>query len=272
YLAYAHIDNPHTDPTTYHHQLTHTYAQETGLTHPTLPWHALRTPIADLATTLAHTTGALGKIAIDVQTLNRTEIAELTEPTTTGRGTSSAMPHKRNPVLSTLIRSAALQIPALTTTLTQCLLTEDERSAGTWHAEWHLLRETLRLTGGAAHTAAELTEGLQPHPHRMRTNLDLTAGQIVSEHLTAHLTPHLGKTTAKNLLTHASTTAHHTGRPLPHVLADHPQITEHLTPDQLTHLCDPTTYTGAAPTLVDHALDERRPAGPAPTDPPHDRP
>src|SRR6266702_1042510 len=121
-------------------------------------WHVLRTAIADLAAALGFTAGALGKIAIDVQTLVRTEVGEVAEPAVAGRGSSSAMPHKRNPVLATLVRSAALQVPVIAAGLTQCLVSEDERSAGAWHAEWQLLRECLRLTGGAAHTAVELTE------------------------------------------------------------------------------------------------------------------
>ncbi len=124
-----------------------------------------------------------------MQVLARTEIAEAAEPAVAGRGSSSAMPHKRNPVLSTLIRSAAVQVPPLTTALTQCLVTEDERSAGVWHAEWLMLREALRLTGGAARTAAELAEGLTPDPARMLHNLRLTGSQVVSERLAARLAP-----------------------------------------------------------------------------------
>ncbi len=99
------------------------------------------------------------------------------------------MPHKRNPVLATLIRSAALQVPAQAGVLTQCLVAEDERSAGVWHAEWQPLRECLRLTGGAAHTAVELARGLTVRPDRMRANLEATGGQLVSERLSAVLTP-----------------------------------------------------------------------------------
>lgn len=108
--------------------------------------------------------------------LTRTEVGEVAEPAVAGRGASSAMPHKRNPVLATLIRSAALQVPVLATVLVQCLQTEDERSAGVWHAEWQPLRECLRLTGGAAHTAVELARGLTVHAERMRANLGATGG------------------------------------------------------------------------------------------------
>ncbi|SCF74624.1 3-carboxy-cis,cis-muconate cycloisomerase [Streptomyces sp. Cmuel-A718b] len=242
------------DPESYPERLVAAYAAETGLARPVLPWHALRTPVADVAAALAFTAGALGKFAVDVQVLARTEIAEAAEPDAAGRGASSAMPHKRNPVLSTLIRSASLQVPAMAGALTQCLVAEDERSAGVWHAEWLLLRECLRLSGGAAHTAAELASGLTARPERMRQNLDLTSSQIVTERLAAALAPHLGRTRSKELLTAASITADREGRPLAEVLRGLPEVTAHLTGEPLTRLLDPTTYTGAARGLVARAL------------------
>ncbi|MFC1429368.1 lyase family protein [Streptacidiphilus sp. N1-3] len=245
---------PSPDPTAYLNALTAAYAAETGLAVPLLPWHALRTPMADLAAALAHTTGALGKLAADVQVLARTEISEVAEPAVAGRGASSAMPHKRNPVLATLIRSAALQVPALAMALTQCLVTEDERAAGVWHAEWLLLRECLRLAGGAAHTAVELTEGLTVNSARMAANLDLTGSQITSERVAVVLAPSLGKAAAKALLTEASITATATARPLADVLSELPAVKALLTPAQLTTLLDPTHYTGAAAPLTDQAL------------------
>ncbi len=236
-------------------RLVAAFAEETGLAAPVLPWHALRTPIADLAGVLALVAGALGKIAVDVQSLSRTEVGEVTEPTAAGRGASSAMPHKRNPVLAVLIRTAALQVPAMAGALTQCLLSEDERSGGAWHAEWLLLRECLRLVGGAAHTAVELAEGLQVHPERMRANLALTGSQIVSERIAAVLAPHLGRAEAKALLSAASTTAQRTSRQLADVLSDAPAVAALLDAQALAELCDPTHYLGAAPDLVDQALD-----------------
>ncbi|UED88457.1 3-carboxy-cis,cis-muconate cycloisomerase [Streptomyces profundus] len=240
----------------YVERLLDAYAAETGLARPPLPWHALRTPMADLAAALAFVAGALGKIAVDVQSLTRTEVGEVTEPAVEGRGASSAMPHKRNPVLATLLRSAALQVPVLAAGLTQCLVTEDERSAGVWHAEWQLLRECLRLAGGAAHTAVELSEGLVVRPERMRANLDLTGSQVVSERVSATLAPKLGKARAKALLTRASAEAERTGRPLADALATLPEVAEHLTDAQVRRLLDPTGYTGAAGTLVDRELGE----------------
>ncbi|HEY0166764.1 MAG TPA: 3-carboxy-cis,cis-muconate cycloisomerase [Jatrophihabitans sp.] len=256
YLEYASLDseNPPPEPAEYLDRLLSAFAAETGLARPPLPWHALRTPIADLAAALTLTAGALGKIAVDVQSLSRTEVGELAEPTVAGRGASSAMPHKRNPVLSTLVRSVAIQVPALAAGLTYCLLSEDERSAGAWHAEWQPLRECLRLTGGAAHTAAELVEGLTVLPETMRSNLGLTGGQVVSERIVAVLTPLLGKAEARRRLDEASRTASDAGRALDEVLADDEEISGLLTAQQLAQLCDPARYTGMAGPLVDGAL------------------
>ncbi|NKE63563.1 3-carboxy-cis,cis-muconate cycloisomerase, partial [Lentzea sp. PSKA42] len=183
-------------PADYAANLITAYAEEMGLAEPVVPWHVLRTPIVDTAAWCVQLTGALGKIALDVQSLCRTEIAELGEPVAVGKGVSSAMPQKQNPSLATMIRSAALQVPGLASTLAHCMLAEDERPAGTWHAEWQPLRECLRLAGGAAHTAVELITGLRVHTDRMRANLEITRGAIVAERLSAHLTPHLGKVKA----------------------------------------------------------------------------
>ncbi|GII66276.1 3-carboxy-cis,cis-muconate cycloisomerase [Sphaerisporangium krabiense] len=151
------------------------FAAELGLAPAVLPWHTRRTPVTALGAALAAVTGALGKIAQDVVLLAQNEVGEVAEPSAPGRGGSSAMAHKRNPVLSIMIRSAAAQAPALTAILHSCAATaEHERPAGGWHAEWQPLRECLRLAGGAAETAAELCEGLEVFPARMRENLETT--------------------------------------------------------------------------------------------------
>jgi 3-carboxy-cis,cis-muconate cycloisomerase len=260
YVEYARLADDGADADAYAERLTAAFAEETGLGVPVLPWHALRTPVADLVGALAFTAGALGKLAVDVETLTRTELGEVAEPAADGRGGSSAMPHKRNPVLATLIRSAALQVPVLAAGVTQSMLAEDERSAGVWHAEWQLVRECLRLTGGAAHTAAELARGLTAVPGRMRANLGSTHGLIVSERLSTVLAPLLGKAAAKELLGEASRRAVHEDRPLREVLDELPAIKDVLTPAALDELLDPAGYTGAAGALVDRALGDR-PAG-----------
>ncbi|MBV7696204.1 adenylosuccinate lyase family protein [Streptomyces sp. TRM70350] len=235
-------------------ELLRPFARALGLAEPVIPWHTARTPVADLGAVLQLVTGALGKFALDVQTLSRTEIGEVSEPAAAGRGASSAMPQKRNPVLATLIVSAARQVPAQALVLAQCMLAEDERPAGAWHAEWQPLREALRLAGGAAHTAVELTEGLVVHPERMLANLELTGGAVVAERLTVALAPALGKARAKTLMTAATAEAADTGRPLAEVLSEHPELSARFTPARLAELLDPAGYTGAADALVDRAL------------------
>ncbi|MEU3485487.1 3-carboxy-cis,cis-muconate cycloisomerase [Streptomyces massasporeus] len=214
------------------------YARELGLRAPDLPWHTLRTPIGDLAGCLAFAAGALGKLAVDVLTLSRTEIAEVAEGS---GGGSSAMPHKSNPVRSTLIASAARRAPQLAATLYGSMAAEDERPAGAWHAEWEPLRDLLRLVGGAARDAADLAEGLRVRPEAMRAHLDLTHGLIVSERLSAELAPVLGRARAKELLTRLASA----GQPL----AEAPELTD-------VDL-DPTHYTGSAGALTDRALERR---------------
>ncbi|MFC4053816.1 3-carboxy-cis,cis-muconate cycloisomerase [Actinomadura syzygii] len=148
------------------------YAEETGLARPVLPWHTRRTPVAELAGALALTAGALGKIGTDVWLLAQSEVAEVAEAAGPGRGGSSSMPHKRNPALSALVRSAALQVPAQAQVVYAALAAPHERPAGEWHAEWQPLRECLRLTGGAAETAAGLVSGLEVSTELMRVDLD----------------------------------------------------------------------------------------------------
>ncbi|MFI6991105.1 3-carboxy-cis,cis-muconate cycloisomerase [Nonomuraea wenchangensis] len=147
------------------------FAAELGLAEPVLPWHVLRTPVADLGGALAFASGALGKLAADVLVLSRTEVGELSEGV---GGGSSSMPHKHNPVRATMIAAAARQVPSLAAVLYASLAAEDERPSGAWHAEWQPLRECLRLVAGAARDAAELVAGLRVHPDRMRANLTLS--------------------------------------------------------------------------------------------------
>ncbi|AQS66497.1 3-carboxy-cis,cis-muconate cycloisomerase [Streptomyces pactum] len=234
------------DPTV----LSAAYARELGLRAPELPWHTLRTPVADLAGCLAFAAGALGKIAADVLTLSRTEIGEVAEGS---GGGSSAMPHKANPVRSTLIAAAARRAPQLAATLYGSLAAGDERPAGAWHAEWEPLRDLLRLTGGAARDAAELTEGLRVRPDAMRAHLGLTHGLIVSERLSAELAPVLGRARARALLAELAERTFAEDRTLGELLADVPELSG-LDLDALT---DPARYTGSAGALTDRALERR---------------
>ncbi|MFC8428634.1 3-carboxy-cis,cis-muconate cycloisomerase [Streptomyces sp. NPDC057253] len=230
--------------------LSAAFARELGLDAPLLPWHTLRTPIADLAGCLAFTAGALGKIAADVLVLGRTEIAELSEGSSGG---SSAMPHKANPVRSTLVAAAARRAPQLAATLYGSMAAEDERPAGAWHAEWEPLRDLLRLVGGAARDTAELTEGLRVNADAMHEHLDLTHGLIVSERLSAELAAVLGRARAKELLTELARRTYTEGRSLGELLAQEPE----LKAVDLGVLTDPARYTGSAGAVTDRALERR---------------
>ncbi|MER6996178.1 3-carboxy-cis,cis-muconate cycloisomerase [Streptomyces sp. NPDC000410] len=232
-------------------RLVSAYARELALAEPALPWHTLRTPVADLAGALAFTAGALGKLAADVLVLSRTEIGELSEGS---GGGSSAMPHKANPVRATLIAAAARRAPAAAAVLYGAVAAEDERPAGAWHAEWEPLRDLLRQVGGAARDAAELVTGLRVHPARMREHLDLTGGLIVSERLTALLAARTDRERATRLLTDAARTARTTGAGPAGVLADALAVDPALKDLDLDALTDPTHYTGAAGALTDRAL------------------
>ncbi|MER8155493.1 3-carboxy-cis,cis-muconate cycloisomerase [Streptomyces sp. NPDC094472] len=243
------------------------FAEATGLAEPDLPWHTLRTPVADLGSALAFTVGALGKVAADVLVLSRTEIGEVAEGT---GGGSSAMPHKSNPVRATLMAAAARQAPGLAATLLGALAAEDERPGGAWHAEWQTLRELLRLAGGSARDAAQLTSGLKVFSERMAEHLRLTDGLVVSERIAAELAEVVGRARAKELLTEASRRVAEGGVGLAEALAGA------LPPDRLRELADPGTYLGAAPGLVDRALgrDAKRlrrhfPTPPQPPTHPH---
>ncbi|MEU1127435.1 3-carboxy-cis,cis-muconate cycloisomerase, partial [Streptomyces sp. NPDC005899] len=231
-------------------RLVTAYAREVGLAAPALPWHTLRTPVADLAGALAFTAGALGKTAADVLTLSRTEIAELAE----GRGGgSSAMPHKANPVRATLIAAAARRAPGQAATLLGSLVAEDERPAGAWHAEWEPLRELLRLVGGAARDAAALAGGLTVFPEAMRARLALTGGLVTSERVAAVAAGRVGRSRAREILAEAARRMRDGGGTLADALAGEPAFAGL----DLGELTDPGRYTGCAGPLTDHALERR---------------
>ncbi|MBR7830222.1 3-carboxy-cis,cis-muconate cycloisomerase [Actinospica sp. MGRD01-02] len=238
-------------------RLVESFAAESGLEVPVLPWHVLRTPIAELGGALALTAGALGKFAADVLVLGRTEIAEIRQ-SGGGAGGSSAMPHKANPVNAALIAATARQVPALAAVLYSAMAAEDERPAGAWHAEWQNLRQALRLVGTATELAAELAEGLDARPEKMAANLAITGGLIVSERLVGALEPLLGRSAARTALTAASKEAAD-GASLSETLIEQPEIralidADRLSSDELADLLDPASYLGAAPHLVDRAL------------------
>ena len=233
--------------------LTEGVAAELGLPAPAAPWHTQRTPVLDLGWVCVAVTGALGKVGVDVLGAGRTEVGEVAEPSGERSGQSSAMPQKRNPVLATLLVSAARQAPAYAAMLAQSMLAEDERSPGGWQSEWQPLRESLRLAGGAAHTAAELTEGLRVFPSRLAQNLALGGGTIVAERLNVALAPILGKAAAKSLLGRIAARAAAGEGGFADLLRTTPELEDALG-DTLDELLDPANYLGAADELVDQVL------------------
>ena len=242
-----------TDPADATLRLPALVASRLGLAEPVLPWHAVRTPLADVAASLMVTTGALGKLAADVLVLSRTEIGEVTEEQAPGRGASSAMPQKHNPVFATLVATAARQLPPIALVLFGSMAVEDERSSGGWHAEWQPLRECLRIGAGAAANAARLVETLQVSPEAMTANLQLTRGAIVSERVNAVLAPLLGKASAKRLLAEVTAAAERGGADVADLLAIALAEAGVAVPD-VPGLFDPSGYTGISGPLVDRAL------------------
>jgi 3-carboxy-cis,cis-muconate cycloisomerase len=236
-------------------------AAELDLDLPAVPWHTQRDKAAEVATTLGLCTGTLGKIARDVSLHMQTEIAEVFEPADEGRGGSSTMPHKRNPVSAAIVLSAATRLPGLVSTMLSAMVQEDERGLGNWHAEWETLPEIFRLTAGALHQMVAIIPHLEVDSARMRRNLDATHGLIFAEAVTMAMGTHIGKPAAHALLEEASREARDTGKHLREVLAHNRTVTERLTSEELDRLFAPENYLGVAEEWVDRVIDASRKSG-----------
>jgi 3-carboxy-cis,cis-muconate cycloisomerase len=228
-------------------------AEQLGLAAPVAPWHVQRHPITSLGDGLAALSDALGVIAANVSLLVRAEIGELAEPSRTGGGGSSAMPHKQNPVLSTLISSGALRAPSLAADLHRAAVTVDERPPGAWHSEWQALRELLRTVGGQAETARELVGGLVVNSDRMRVNLDRVGDFVVSERVMLELAPVIGKAAVQDAVDQAA----RSGKRLRDILRAIPGLAD-WSDQQLADLTDPAQYTGAAAAIIARAVADSR--------------
>jgi 3-carboxy-cis,cis-muconate cycloisomerase len=231
---------------------------ELELAVPDLPWHGARDRPAELAACLGLITGTLGKMARDLSLLMQTEVGEAFEPAGEGRGGSSTMPHKRNPVAAAAVLSAAVRAPNLVATMLAAMVQEHERGLGGWHAEWETLPELAVLTAGALRWTVETIEGLEVDAARMRANLDLTRGLIMAEAVQMALGAKIGRQAAHGLLERASKRALAKGLHLKEALAAEPDVTAQLTPADLDRLVDPLNYTGVAGQLIDRALGARR--------------
>jgi 3-carboxy-cis,cis-muconate cycloisomerase len=235
-------------------------AQELKLPLPEAPWHTHRDRIAEAASVLAIVAGTCGKIARDVSLMMQTDVAEAFEPSGEGRGGSSTMPHKRNPVAAATALAAATMAPNLAATIFAAQVQDHERSAGSWHAEWPTLPTLLLVTSGALAAIVDIAEGLDVDAARMRINLDATGGLIMAEAVTFALAEKIGKSAAHHLMEAASKKAVSEKKHLRDVLARDPRVSAHLSADKLTKLFEPMAYQGVAQALIDRllaSLDEK---------------
>src|SRR4051794_1656558 len=229
-------------------------AKELQLPLPDAPWHTHRDRIAEVASVLAILSGSCGKIARDVSLMMQTDVGEAFEPSGEGRGGSSTMPHKRNPVASASALGAATMAPNLAATIFAAQIQDHERSAGPWHAEWPTLPTLLLVTSGALAAVVDIAEGLEVDAVRMRANLDMTHGLIMAEAVTFALAETIGKSAAHHLVEAASKKAIAEKKHLRDVLTADPKITAHLSAEHLTELFEPMAYQGASQALIDRLL------------------
>jgi 3-carboxy-cis,cis-muconate cycloisomerase len=229
-------------------------AGELGLRPAEMPWHAHRDRPVEVAVTLGLLAGSLGKMARDIALLTQSEVAEVAEPSAPGRGGSSSMPQKRNPVGCATVLAAATRIPALVSVLLSAMAQEHERGLGGWQAEWETVPEVFLLTSGALSQMRQVMAGLRVDSQRMRANLDATRGLIYAEALSTALARALGHAAAHQLVERACRRAREERRPLQEVALGDEEITEYLAAAELQSLFDPQQHVRAAARLVDRAV------------------
>lgn len=229
-------------------------ATELKLPLPEAPWHGHRDRLADVASALAILSGTCGKIARDVSLLMQTEIGEAFEPAGAGKGGSSTMPHKRNPVGASSALACAGMAPQLAATILGAMVQDHERAAGAWPAEWPTFPALLLVTSGSLAAVAEIAEGLEVDAARMRTNLDATHGQIMAEAISFRLAEKIGKAEAHKLIEAAGKAAHEQKRDLESVLVADTAVTKHIPAAELDKHFDPANYQGVAQALIDRLL------------------
>jgi 3-carboxy-cis,cis-muconate cycloisomerase len=233
-------------------------ADDLRLSLPTIPWHTHRDRMVEFASALGLCTGTLGKIARDISLHAQTEFAELFEPFAEGRGGSSTMPHKRNPVTCAVILAAATRIPGLVATLLSAMVQEEQRGLGGWQAEWETMPDVVRLSGGALHHLAEMLPGLEVDAARMRKNLEITNGLIFAEAVTMALGDRMGKMPAHLVLEAACKKAREQNRHLKDILREEAGLRGHLTPADLESLFDVRNYLGSADEFIRLVIAEAR--------------
>lgn len=230
------------------------FAIELKLTTPECTWHGERDRIVEIASVLAIIVGNLGKIARDWSLLMQTEIAEVFEPTAKGRGGSSTMPHKRNPVAAASILAAANRVPALMASVYQSMVQEHERALGAWHAEWLVIPEIFQLCAGALERANDVLENMQVNPEAMQRNLECTDGLIMAEAVMMALASKIGRLNAHHVVEQACQQAVTQQTHLKNILSQLDEVKNHFTPSDLDALFKPESYLGNIQAQIDAVL------------------
>ena len=229
-------------------------AAELGLANADIPWHVARDGFAEAITFLGLLCGALSKIATDVILLMQTEVAEVAEPHQAGRGGSSTMPQKRNPIACEYIVAQSRGVHALVPQMLAAMAQDQERGTGPWQAEALVIGQAFVLAHGALTQARFLAEGLTVDAARMRRNLDSTGGLIMAEQVMMGLAPKLGRGVAHDVVHHACDVALADGVPLAEALQSDPKVAARLSPEQLAALTDPAAYLGSTQLFIDRVL------------------
>ena len=234
--------------------VTEFLALKLGLPAPEMPWHTQRDRIVDIATTLGALVGTLGKMARDVSLLMQTEVGEFLEPAGEGRGGSSTMPHKRNPVASAVMLSAAMRVPGLVSTMLSAMVQEHERGVGGWHAEWETLTEIVRLTAGCLRCAEEIAEGAIVEVAAMQVDLDILRGVAMAEGVAFALARRAGKAQSHRIVEEISQRALREKISMKDAIAGEPSIQEHFTREELLLLLEPANYLGVHRMFIQRVL------------------
>ena len=228
--------------------------EELGLGVPVSTWHVARDGLAEVLNFFALVTGSLGKIALDVMIMASTEFAELYEPFVKGRGASSTMPQKRNPISSELMLAASKAVRQHAGLMLDAMVQDFERATGPWHAEWMAIPESFVLTAGALHQAKFALAGLVVDDKQMAKNLGISRGLIVAEAVMMGLAPQIGRQEAHDVVYDACRLANEKGMTLADALAADPQVSARIDRATIDRLTSPGNYLGLAPEMVDRVL------------------
>ncbi|MGA7805237.1 class-II fumarase/aspartase family protein [Bradyrhizobium sp.] len=228
--------------------------EELGLRVPVATWHVARDGFAEAVNFLGLVTGSLGKIALDIMMMASTEFAEVYEPFVKGRGASSTMPQKRNPISSELMLAAAKAVRQHAGLMLDAMVQDFERATGPWHAEWIAIPESFVLTAGALHQANFALGGLIVDDIKMADNLDISRGLIVAEAVMMGLAPQIGRQEAHDVVYDACRLANEKHVTLADALSADPRVTKRIDRATIVRLTSPKNYLGLAPEMVDRVL------------------